>query len=131
LPGGKIFLFNSPAVGFLFIYKYFCHYHICTSWMLSNIKSTFQIDFPVSSDLSNTSLTGFNTHMYFMWPLLSTSLNGTYMLLHHDPSHQLMELSGNTIMQTSLFANKRVMMVKRIISCHNALWSIRDKGTKW
>jgi len=33
-------------------------------------------------------------------------------------------------MQTSLFANTRGLKVKRIISCHYVLWSIRDKGTK-
>jgi len=34
-------------------------------------------------------------------------------------------------MQTSLFANTRGLMVKRITTCHHALWSIRDKGTRW
>ena len=96
------------------------------------MQSTFHIDFPVCSDLSNTSSTGFNTHMYFMWPLLSTSLNGIYMLLYHDPSHQGVELSGtNTITLTSLFASTRGLTVRRIISCQYVLWSIRGRGTKW
>jgi len=33
-------------------------------------------------------------------------------------------------MKNSLFVNTRGLMVKRIISCHYALWSIRDKETK-